>query len=598
MSKENSLCLPTIPKDAYYEDYVAAILNAGGYYLQRSIHDYVSGLEMLELDILASKITSEEVKNTVLEIKSGGWGIKDVFKVYGWLNYLKIHDVKGAFVFQNNIEKNELKVMQKAAEKMNIKLIHNGCNEEGMLDNEMLLEHFGINLGGIPNSVVYAFRYSYALERVMLDYIRNYSNQHSEYITAAKVYQYMRELSATNFVQQGPVDRLKFLSSLSEKYTYIAAILDNEIHGNGLIDSSDKPSFATSYFDVCFPKDAKTSPVYVAMHAALLNKIYVLEGIVEYISLPDNKESGNWEKLFESLNFKSLNSNIIEAINILKSRPFYYLYPYFWQVFIYVFGGYILLDKKDQEYELLSRISGIPMEEVENAIFFWNELYPTPNGWFSNPVNDYSNIMCLKMVSPPIAGIGTNFRAYLYANEGMKESEDLFNCLKSQLTGFHTYKDIIGWNNVGYAFLKGDSNLHDVKQDCNSKKDKHIQEVYNFVKERKEYTKYESIEDYIKGIGLNLPKLRGFIGYYNDGGYDLYIVKDENKCERVNMLNIAKQLQLDRGKLLNTFIIGTDSYAKMDKDDSIWVFSQFNRINVSSLGDVIDACNDIRDICN
>ena len=64
------------------------------------------------------------------------------------------------------------------------------------------------------------------------------------------------------------------------------------------------------------------------------------------------------------------------------------------------------------------------------------------------------------------------------------------------------------------------------------------------------------------------------------------------------MLNIAKQLQLDRGKLLNTFIIGTDSYAKMDKDDSIWVFSQFNRINVSSLGDVIDACNDIRDICN
>ena len=250
MSKENSLCLPTIPKNAYYEDYVAAILNAGGYYLQRSIHDYVSGLEMLELDILASKITSEEVKNTVLEIKSGGWGIKDVFKVYGWLNYLKIHDVRGAFVFQNNIEKNELKVMQKAAEKMNIKLIHNGRNEEGKLDNEMLLEHFGINLGGIPNSVVYAFRYSYALERVMLDYIRNYSNQHSEYITAAKVYQYMRELSATNFVQQGPVDRLKFLSSLSEKYTYIAAILDNEIHGNGLIDSSDKPSFATSYFDV------------------------------------------------------------------------------------------------------------------------------------------------------------------------------------------------------------------------------------------------------------------------------------------------------------------------------------------------------------
>lgn len=43
MSKEDGISLPIIPRDAYYEDYVAAILNAGGYYLQRSIHDYVSG---------------------------------------------------------------------------------------------------------------------------------------------------------------------------------------------------------------------------------------------------------------------------------------------------------------------------------------------------------------------------------------------------------------------------------------------------------------------------------------------------------------------------------------------------------------------------
>lgn len=32
---EVTLQLPQIPKDCYYEDYVAAILNAGGYYLDR-----------------------------------------------------------------------------------------------------------------------------------------------------------------------------------------------------------------------------------------------------------------------------------------------------------------------------------------------------------------------------------------------------------------------------------------------------------------------------------------------------------------------------------------------------------------------------------
>ena len=53
-----------------------------------------------------------------------------------------------------------------------------------------------------------------------------------------------------------------------------AAILDNEIHGNGLKDASDKPSFV-DYYALCFPKDNEKSPVHVAMHAALLNKIFL-----------------------------------------------------------------------------------------------------------------------------------------------------------------------------------------------------------------------------------------------------------------------------------------------------------------------------------
>lgn len=595
MSKEdNSISLPQIPRDAYYEDYVAAILNAGGYFLQRSIHDYVSGHEMLELDILACKITSDAVKNTVLEIKSGDWGIKDVFKVYGWLNYLNIHNVKGAFVFQNDIEKNDLDVMQQAAGKMGITLILNQRDGEGKLDNKLLLEHFNIKLAAIPSPVIYAFRYSYSLERLMLEYIRNYSIQHPEYESAAKTYQYLRKLSSTNYNQQDPVDRLRFLTSLSEEHAYISAILDNEIHGNGLMKASDRPSFV-NYYDLCFPKDNKKSPVHVTMHAALLNKIYVLESIVEYISLPDNQEGSKWEQLIKSLNFNSLNSNIIRAIRILKERPFYYLYPYFWQVFIYAFGGYILLDKKDEEYELLSRITGIPKDEVENAIFFWNELYPTQNGWFSNPVNEHSHIMCLKLMTPPIAGIGTNMRIYLYADEGLKDADELFNCLKSKLSGAYTYRDMIGWNNIGYEFLKADTNLREVKKYCESKIELHIQDVSDFLKDCKDYTKYDSIEKHIKANGVRDTKLKGFIGHYKDGGYDLFIVKDVNNCDKVNMLNIARQLKLDRGNLLNAFIIGTDSNNKKNKDDSIWMFSQYNIANISSFENVIKLCNEIRE---
>lgn len=72
IEKTSSLRLPEIPKDTYYEDYVAAILNTGGYYLQRSVHCYEEGVEMLELDVVATKISSNNVEKTLIEIKSGG----------------------------------------------------------------------------------------------------------------------------------------------------------------------------------------------------------------------------------------------------------------------------------------------------------------------------------------------------------------------------------------------------------------------------------------------------------------------------------------------------------------------------------------------
>ena len=45
-------------------------------------------------------------------------------------------------------------------------------------------------------------------------------------------------------------------------------------------------------------------------------------------------------------------SNIDTGLGIISQQPYFYLYPRFWQVFIYGFGGFILLDKEQQEKEL------------------------------------------------------------------------------------------------------------------------------------------------------------------------------------------------------------------------------------------------------
>ena len=50
----------------------------------------------------------------------------------------------------------------------------------------------------------------------------------------------------------------------------------------------------------------------------------------------------------------------------------------------------------------------------------------------------------------PLSGIGANFRRMRYKNE----KDDSYDNLAKQLTGVHTIKDIIKWNNLAYKFLE------------------------------------------------------------------------------------------------------------------------------------------------
>ena len=87
-------------------------------------------------------------------------------------------------------------------------------------------------------------------------------------------------------------------------------------------------------------------------------------------------------------------------------------YPVFWQWFIYAFGGFILLDLQEDEYKLISRKTGIPINEIDNAFKAYECLFPIENGWFEEIPN--TNIKTLKLFSVPFMGVGANFRRYHY----------------------------------------------------------------------------------------------------------------------------------------------------------------------------------------
>lgn len=586
--QEISLRVPKIPKDSYYEDYVAALLNAGGYYLQRSVHRYKEGVELLELDVVATKFNADSVKNTVIEIKSGGWGVKDIFKVKGWLSYLEI-EANGAFIFQDDTPEHDYEIIKELADGLGIDLIQNKTNAEGKLDNDDLKAAFEISLDGVPESVIHAFRYNFAQERVMQSYILEYSKKNPEVTTARQVYDYLRDLNNTSFRYKNPIDRLLFLCNISSANRYIAAKLYHEMKGEGVPDADTAPNFGDDYAKICFPKDQELTPVYVALHASLLNKLYVLESMVEYIVQPQKEEYENkWQRMLANMNYSILNLNVKNGINELKAHQYFHLYPYFWQVFIYVFGGLILLDKKEEEYALLSKITGIPVTEIDNAFSIWDKLFPTQNGWFSYGT-DYSKIMILKMMPSPLCGVGVNFRIHLYAPDDMEDAQALFENLKKQVSGYYTYGDLLGWNNVAYTMLKRDTILHVYKGELSDKYSQRLKDVQSVIQSMPEYSSYETFDEVAAQHRGSKPDMDGFVAYYEDGTYDIFAVKgDNNMKSKLNMANIPAKLRLNSGYFRNGYILGTDESTGVDKLDTIWFYSKLDRAQLSDFAEAAE----------
>ena len=95
-----------------------------------------------------------------------------------------------------------------------------------------------------------------------------------------------------------------------------------------------------------------------------------------------------------------------------REQTYFYLYSYIWQFFIFLFGGFLLEDKKEDEYNLLAEISGIPIGEIDNALSAFDVLFPIEGGWMRKI--DHTSIKLLKFMPSPFCGIGVNLRKEVY----------------------------------------------------------------------------------------------------------------------------------------------------------------------------------------
>lgn len=85
------------PREWELEDLVSSHLAARGCYVETSVKEKNPD-ELLELDIVWTDYRTEREEPHPVEVKSGDWGVGEVFKFYGWTQYLGLKP--GEFIFK------------------------------------------------------------------------------------------------------------------------------------------------------------------------------------------------------------------------------------------------------------------------------------------------------------------------------------------------------------------------------------------------------------------------------------------------------------------------------------------------------------------
>lgn len=438
---DTKLSLKPIPRDECYEDFVAAQLNAGGYYLERNVV-LRDKTEVLELDIVSNKFYEADVDKSLIEVKSGGWGFPEIFKVKGWMDFLGLP--KASFIVQK--ENGSMDKYREVSDQLNVSLIVTP-EHEGKLDESEICKVYDIKKHEKNGEIVASLRFAFALERRMIKVLHDTAKSVHDKKGYAVLKDYLFEINSNSFFIADSKARAQSIFNAYADHKNITAKIDHERNGENYDDISDDVSITYDTFRHLFYECDASSILYSSLYVEWLQRMSMLKCCVEEIQKPIES------KLFD---FTKLPDKLEERMKELESHTYYYLYPYFWQVFIFLFGGFILNDKKDDEYQLLSEITNIPVEEIPNAFSALDTLFPFGDDkkWLYDIQN--ASMSVLQLFPIPLCGIGANFRRLIYAKD------KVYPDLKNVLTGKYTYENLIKWNQLGYKMLQKSNDIEQV----------------------------------------------------------------------------------------------------------------------------------------
>ncbi len=431
--------LPENPEGLDLEDFVAAHLAARGMFVETGVTER-NPRSILELDVVWTDYAAERPKRRPVEVKSGGWGLSDFFKFNGWTHYLGLEG--GSFVFRHLGDEVTAPLIQCIAERCGINAIHL---------KDLAAAGGALAPMGIPEAAdagtVEIWRYSFLLQRRLIMSLGAAIRGGVCPESAKKAKDFFKLVNDAAFFEPDVRTRVEMMFNAHMSHRLLGASAAGETAGLGVNfeQPPETPLFKAALYD------GAHFPVQCCLFLGHRGRLAVLKAAVDCVldkaagQLPPKviKVLGVAVDLAES----ELTRGFRKAVEVLPCYPTFKRYPVFWQTFLWAWGGFILEDRKEQEYAALSAQTGVPMGEIDQALGIFDLLFPYPAGWIVTPANTVRR--GLKLMPAALRGLGAHLRLQMY---GVK-NYDTFGA--GGLTSHHMALD----NNAAVRLLGADDQL-------------------------------------------------------------------------------------------------------------------------------------------
>ncbi len=403
------------PKGAELEDWVSAHFASRSCYVETCVKERNPD-EILELDVVWTDYRKDPEERHPVEVKSGEWGLGEVFKFYGWTRYLGLEP--GQFIHKRPCGRLDPASLAHVQNQTGITFLHVPKPEDAE-------KHFKAFRLPKPawDELPLLWRFSFWARRRLVKSlsVAIESNVCPESTKAAK--EYLHLVNDAVFFIPDMRDRIEKLLTVHFGHQQLGSSAAYE-RETGKVDFGKPPetrTFRRAYYW------GEHFPIQACLYVEHRARLYIMKALVDYWLAG---ERGEIEKrktgvtkvgnTFVFLPPSKLTNAMENGLKRLSKSKSFRLFPVFWQVFLWGWGGFLIKDDLDEEYGRLAKETGVPVTDVPLALSAFDEIFPTPGGWFREPAGDARRVLILMPAA--MRGIGAHRRR---VQNGVEHYKDL-----------------------------------------------------------------------------------------------------------------------------------------------------------------------------